>query len=71
MKLKLKKVDIGYYETQIGNTQIEVYRANGSNSYWSSTITIGKYGDDDYKEESIQAPTKKELVGYIQNFITE
>jgi len=67
-KLKLKKVYKGSYEATVGNIKVEIYKAE-MGGYWSSTVTVGNYGDDDWKEESHQAPSKKELVKDIENFI--
>jgi hypothetical protein len=67
-KLKLKKVSAGYYEATVGNIQVELYKADGA-AYWSSTITVGKYGDDDWSEESLQANSKRDLIKDIETFI--
>jgi hypothetical protein len=69
-KLKLKRVSTGSYECNVGRIKVEVYKAELAD-YWSSTITVGKYGDDDWREESFQAYTKRELVKGIEKFIRE
>lgn len=66
--LKLKKSSKGYYTAQIGRIDVQIYKAELAD-YWSSTITVGKYGDDDWQEESIQGSTKKEVVMYVKKFI--
>jgi hypothetical protein len=67
-KLKLKRISTGYYEANVGNIQVEIYKAEGAD-YWSSTIVVGKYGDDDWQEESFQANSKRDLVKDIETFI--
>lgn len=67
-RLKLKRVSTGYYEGSIGNIKVDVYKAE-SGGYWSSTIVVGKYGDDDWQEENTQALTKKEVIKDIETFI--
>lgn len=69
-KVKLKKVHPGRYEAKVGNIEIDVYKAEFGD-YWSSTILVGKYGDDDYEEESIQAETKRDLMKSIEKFVRE
>jgi hypothetical protein len=67
-KLKLKRVSTGYYEATVGNIHVDLYKAEGAD-YWSSTVTVGKYGDGDWTEESFQAPSKRDLVKDIETFI--
>ena len=65
-KLRLKKIDKGQYEAQIGNIEIDVYKAK---DYWSSTVTVGKYGDNNWQEQIFQGNTKAEVMKDIQNYI--
>jgi hypothetical protein len=67
-KLRLKRVRPGRYEATIGRIRVEVYKAELAD-YWSSTITVGEYGDDDWQEESFQADTKGDLIKSIEQFI--
>ena len=67
-KIRLKKVHAGSYEATIGRVSIRVYKAELAD-YWSSTIEVGTYGDDDWQEESFQANSKRDLVRDIETFI--
>ena len=65
--LKWKKVSKGFYETKYRNISIDIY--NTGNKYWSSTITVGEYGDVGWEEVSIQNTTKKDLIKDIKSYI--
>jgi hypothetical protein len=67
-KLRLKRVHAGSYEAQIGNIRVSLYKAE-TGGYWSSTVEVGKYGDDDWQEEIFQATIKKDVVKDIEKFI--
>ncbi len=68
-KLRLKRISPGSYRAEIGRIDVSVYQATNK-QYWSSTVTIGDYGDDDYNDgEIIQGQTKAEVIGYIENYI--
>ncbi len=67
-KLRLKRDYPGSYSAVIGRIRVSVYQAE-SKQYWSSTVEIGTYGDDDYSEEIIQGSTKAEVVKYIEKHI--
>jgi hypothetical protein len=69
-KIKLKRIHAGRYEAQAGDIDISVYKAEFGD-YWSSTIEVGKYGDDNWKEENYQAPTKSALMKDIEKFVRE
>jgi len=69
--IRLKRIGPGEYDAQMGRIDIRVYQAHGDrrSGYWSSTVTIGEYGDDDFEEQVFQGSTKAEVVEYISNFV--
>jgi hypothetical protein len=69
-KLRLKRDYPGSYSAVIGRIRVSVYQAENK-QYWSSTVEIGTYGDDDYSEEILQGSTKAEVVKDIEKYIKE
>lgn len=67
-KLKLRRISPGNYDAEIGRIYVNAWQAEGK-QYWGAEVTIGKYGDKDYEVETFKAGNKKELIGYIENFI--
>lgn len=65
-KIRLKKIEAGHYDAKIGNIEISLYKGKG---YWSSTVTVGKYGDNNWQEQIFQGQTKSEVVRDIETFI--
>lgn len=58
------------YTAKIGNADIDIYRT--PSGYWNATITISKYGEDDWSEEVINgASSKKEMVQWVIDFLNK
>ena len=69
-KLKLKRVSNGVYDAKFKNINIDVYKSD-TGDYWSSTVVIGKYGDDDWNEEVFTNYKKKDVIQDIEFFIQQ
>lgn len=67
-KIRLKRYSPGNYAAEIGRIYVNVWQAE-SKDFWGAEVTIGEYGDDDFVEENIHASTKKELMGYVENYV--